>query len=140
MQAVHALLTFTICLCITSLFSLSLLDCPQHAACLQDEEEEEAEPAKPVKAERPSSRDFSNAQKKTNLRSEDQTFKVQEEQRYAIMLLCHICATWCYCLSFCFQALHTYYAFPCPLLQHSTQALQYCVLYLCFHAEMEGLH
>ena len=51
-------------------------------ACLQDEEEEEAEPAKPVKAERPRSRDYANAQKKTNLRSEDQTFKVQEEQRY----------------------------------------------------------
>ncbi|KAL3130646.1 hypothetical protein ABBQ38_008037 [Trebouxia sp. C0009 RCD-2024] len=45
------------------------------------DEEEEAEPQKPVKAERPSSRDFGNAQKKTNLRSEDDTFKVQEEQR-----------------------------------------------------------
>lgn len=35
-----------------------------------------------MKAERPSSREFANAQKKTNLRSEDDTFKVQEEQRY----------------------------------------------------------
>ena len=57
--------------------------------CLQDEEEEEAEPAKPVKAERPSSRDYANAQKKTNLRSEDQTFKVQEEQRYSLCNLCY---------------------------------------------------
>lgn len=43
--------------------------------------DEEAEPAVAVKAERPG-RDHSNvANKKTNLRSEDQTFKVQEEQR-----------------------------------------------------------
>lgn len=50
------------------------------------DEEEEAEPEKPVKAERPSSRDYANAQKKTNLRSEDDTFKVQEEQRYTMTL------------------------------------------------------
>lgn len=37
-----------------------------------------------MKTERPSSRDFGNAQKKTNLRSEDDTFKVQEEQRYTL--------------------------------------------------------
>ena len=40
-----------------------------------------------MKAERPSSRDFGNAQKKTNLRSEDDTFKVQEEQRYILTLI-----------------------------------------------------
>lgn len=51
------------------------------------QDEEEAEPEVPVKAERPG-RDQSNAaNKKTNLRSEDQTFKVQEEQRSAYMML-----------------------------------------------------
>ena len=54
--------------------------------CTPQDEEEEAEPEKPVKAERPSSRDYANAQKKTNLRSEDDTFKVQEEQRYTMTL------------------------------------------------------
>lgn len=65
------------------------LQCPRFArwkcsANLQDEEEAEA--PKPVKAEKPS-RDFVNGiNKKTNLRSEDQTFKHQEEQRCHMQL------------------------------------------------------
>ena len=58
-----------------------------HQVCRVDcAQDEEAEPAVPVKAERPG-RDHSNvANKKTNLRSEDQTFKVQEEQRSVYIL------------------------------------------------------
>ena len=61
-----------------------------HQACPREPrngtQDEEAEPAVPVKAERPG-RDHSNvANKKTNLRSEDQTFKVQEEQRSVYIL------------------------------------------------------
>ncbi len=49
-------------------------------------QDEEAEPAVPVKAERPGRDHSSVANKKTNLRSEDQTFKVQEEQRSVYIL------------------------------------------------------
>lgn len=62
---------------------LSFVLLAELCVCGYQDEEEEAEPEKPVKAERPSSRDY--AQRKTNLRSEDDTFKVQEEQRYAFM-------------------------------------------------------
>lgn len=50
---------------------------------LQDEDDGQQE--EPVKPER--TRDYANAaNKKTNLRSEDETYKVQDEQRYMLLV------------------------------------------------------